>query len=213
LIDLASFLLGFMAFVGAIFASYNARNQLLEAIDRLAIKSAVTDISFDTTVESFKICERVKHTPYKPPAIRKTECDRLNRYIGNLSFDPATPFPLRVPNWENYTDPETRKLAERTFSRVDGVNVQIEAFLRDLKTNSTAGALENLFREISLPILAFAFGLGVARRSIDLYLVLPPRLKMPVDKWLAFLRRLLRRGYRRLRTSLTRASSVTTGAP
>jgi hypothetical protein len=213
LIDLASFSLGFVALVGGLFAWYHARGTMLESIDRLLIKSTIVDISFDTTVSTFKICDRVKHTPYKPRARNKEECDRLSRYVGSLAFEPIAPSPLRVPNAEGYSDPEVRKLAEQTFARVEEANKLIERFVRDRQTHWTTEAVEGLVREISLPILAFAFGLGAGRRTIDLYLVLPPRLKTPVDRWLKILRRFLRRSYRRLRLALTRARSVATGAP
>jgi hypothetical protein len=205
LIDLASFALGFVALIGGLLAWAHSRGTHLESLDQLIIKSAIVDISFDTTVESFKICDRVRHTPYKPRAINKEECGRLNRYVGSLSFDPITVAPLRVPNAESYTDPEVRKLAEQTFARVEEVNGQIAAFVQNHQTYWKTEVLDGLVREISLPIFAFAFGLGVARRTIDLYLVLPPRVKAPVERCLKFARRLVRRSRRRISLLLTRA--------
>lgn len=206
LIDLASFFLGFVALVGAVISSYNARNVFRESIDRIAIGSAIADLSVQTRIASIRICDRVKHSPYKPPAARSVECERLNRYVDNLSFDPTAPIALRIPNWVSYADPVSQGLAKQTFARAEDINRQIEEFVRETYSNSTAGVLEVLFKEISISILAFAFGLGVARRIIDFYLLAPPRLRILVDRRLRFSRHLFRRFYLCLRHSVARAA-------
>jgi hypothetical protein len=202
LIDLASFSLGFVALVGALFAAYSSRGALLENVDRLIVRSTILDISFDTTVSTLKICHRVKHTPYRPSVRNKEECDRLRRYVESLAFDPITPSALRIPDAEDYSDPKVRSLAHQTFARVDEANKLIEGFVRDRQTRRTTEALDGLVREISLPIVAFAFGLGAGRRTIDLYLVLPQQQKLSFDRWFMALKRLLRRTRRRIRLAI-----------
>jgi hypothetical protein len=65
--------------------------------------------------------------------------------------------------------------------------------------------IEFLFKDLALQLLAFAFGLGIGRRTIDLYLTLPERIKKPVQRledvinrgWIGA-RRFSRRSIRRI---------------
>lgn len=198
LIDLISFFFGALALLGGLFSSYHYRGEMLQSMDQLWARSTVVDIAFDAGVSTMLLCERVPHTPFRPPASKKAECDKLDQYLKGLRFDPLIPTPLRLPNVTDYNDPDVRKIAEHVFERVNEANRQIGEYERGRLTHWKITTLEALFRDAALPVLAFAFGLGVARRTIDLYLTLPPWLQRPTKLLLRAMRRMSRRGRRRL---------------
>jgi hypothetical protein len=198
LIDLVSFLLGFLALIGGLFSSFHYQGDLLQSIDRLWVRSSVVDIAFDVTVDIMRLCTRIPHTPFRPPASRQPECDKLNQYLIGLKFDPDTILTLRLPNVADYHDPDVRKVADRVLERVNEANRQIETYNRDRSEQSKTTFIEALFRDLALPVLAFAFGLGGGRRVIDLYFALPSRLQEPIKTVLSCMRRLSRRSRRKI---------------
>ena len=198
LIDLASFLLGFLALIGGLFSSFHYQGGLLQSIDRLWVRSSVIDIAFDGTVDMMRLCTRIPHTPFRPPARRQSECDKLNQYLIGLKFDPDTISTLRLPNVADYNDPEVRKVADHVLEGVNEANRQIETYNRDQFEQSKTTFIEALFRDLALPVLAFAFGLGVGRRVIDFYLALPSRLLEPIKTAFSCMLRLSRRGRRKI---------------
>jgi hypothetical protein len=105
LIDLVSFLLGFLALIGGLFSSFHYRADLLQSIDRLWARSSIVDIAFDASVDIMRLCTRVPHTPFRPPATRTADCDKLDQYLIGLKFDPNVPAALRLPDVADYSDP------------------------------------------------------------------------------------------------------------
>jgi hypothetical protein len=194
LIDLVSFLLGFLALVGGLFSSFHYQGDLLQSVDRLWVRSSVVDIAFDGTMDIMRVCTRIPHTPFHPPSSRQPECDKLSQYLSRLKFDPDTILTLQLPNVGDYHDIEVRKVADHVLERVNDANGQIETYKRDRFEHSKTTYIEALFRELALPVLAFAFGLGGGRRLIDLYLTLPTRLREAIKTAPAHMRRLFRRG-------------------
>jgi hypothetical protein len=78
------------------------------------------------------------------------------------------PRPILVPNIPSFTDPEVKTLADKIVSGIRATNEKISAYT----TKEEVSALndkERLFLTFGIPLLAFAFGLGFARRSLDLY--------------------------------------------
>jgi hypothetical protein len=185
LIDFVSFSFGFLALIAGLFASYRYREDLLRTIDQLLIKSNVVDIAFDTSVDTMRLCTRIPHTPYRPAPSRKAECDKLDQYVASLKFDPRIPTALPLLNIVAFNDPVVRDLAEKTLARVKDTNREISEYNIDLDLTSRAEFWEALFRDLALPVLGVAFGLGVGRRIIDLYVSLPPRLKAPFQRLVA----------------------------
>ncbi|MET4390412.1 hypothetical protein ABIB73_006194 [Bradyrhizobium sp. F1.4.3] len=199
-IDLASYFLGFLTVIVGLFTFYNSHHEKLRIIDRMQIKSNIVDVQFDTTVEAWKLCLRVPHSPYRPTLIRLAECDKLNKYVGALKFNPDLFLPelTRLPelNLTDYSDPDVSTLAQRVQRRVIETNKLIDSYGTDLKSHWQMEALEEIFKELALPVFAFAFGLGLARRAIDLVRELPQRFRAPFQRIDRIVRRKLRRSRR-----------------
>jgi hypothetical protein len=214
-IDLVSYFLGFLSLIVGLFAFYNSRDEKQGSFDRMQIKSSIHDIQFDTIVETWKLCERVPHSPYRPPAAKKAECDKLIKYVdtldAGLKFNPQLlPDLLRLPelNLSDYSDPDVSALAQRVNQRVIETREQIDRYGTDLNTHWRMELLEEIFKKLALTVFAFAFGLGLARRGIDLVRDLPPRFRVPFHRLDRVLRRRLRRGRRRLGLAFTRVEML-----
>jgi hypothetical protein len=200
-IDLVSYFLGFLSLIVGLFAFYAVQAEKLQIIDRMLIKSSIVDIQFDTFLETAKLCERVSHSPFRPPATKKAECHKLNQYVDTLKFNPEflpelTPLPEL--NLLEYSDPGISALAQRVRQRVIETRDLIDRYAADQKTHWKIELLEELFKQLALSVFAFAFGLGVARRSIDLVRDLPPRFRAPFNRLDRIVRRKIRRGRRRI---------------
>jgi hypothetical protein len=76
---------------------------------------------------------------------------------------------LYPPNLTFYTDPIVQNLARGVAEAVTSANEAIKAYNDDVQHHSKLTFLESIFRELALPVLAWAFGLGIGRRTIDLY--------------------------------------------
>jgi hypothetical protein len=84
-------------------------------------------------------------------------------------------------------------------------NRKLAQYVETSKAHGRMTAVEFLFKDLALQLLAFAFGLGIGRRTIDLYLTLPERIKKPVQRleylinrgWIGA-RRFARRSIRRI---------------
>jgi hypothetical protein len=190
--------LGLLALIGGLFSSFHYQGDMLQSVDRLWVRSSVVDIAWDGAVDIMRLCVRLPHTPFRPPASRQPECNKLNQYLSRLKFDPDTILTLQLPNVSDYHDPDVRGVADHILERVNEANRQIETYNRDRFEHSKTTFIEALFRDVALPVLAFAFGLGVARRLFDLYLALPTRLQEPINAVPVCMRRLFRRGRRKI---------------
>jgi hypothetical protein len=140
----------------------------------------------------------VSHSPFRPTAAKKAECDKLNKYVGTLKFNPEfLPELMRLPelNLTDYSDPDVSALAQRVRQRVTETHELIDRIGADKKTHWKIELLEELFQQLALPM--FAFGLGVARRGIDIR-DLPPRFRAPFNRLDRIVGRKIRRGRRRI---------------
>jgi hypothetical protein len=101
---------------------------------------------------------------------------------GSNTFDTTFPAELWPPYLGDYTDASVRAMAQRVASSIIQINASIKAYRDSSDRSFEMQGLEALFRELMLPVLAFAFGLSGGRRMIDLYLDLPVRWK----KWMRY---------------------------
>jgi hypothetical protein len=182
LIDLISFALGFLAIGAGLFSAYRYQQDMSKAVEHLNFHNLLGSMKFHIAVDQMKLCERAPHTPYRISAQKKKECDQLEQYVSKLSIDTTIPAELWPPILGFYTDADVRAMAERVASSIVQINASIKAYRDESYRGFQTQWLEALFRELMLPVLAFAFGLGGGRRMIDLYLDLPPRLK----KWMRY---------------------------
>lgn len=114
-------------------------------------------------------CERIPHTPYAVPPIRIAECEKLGQYLKTLKVNDEYPTALYPPNLDLFTDPIVRRLAHHVADSVASANEAIKAYNEDVLRHAKLTFWESIFRELALPVLAWAFGLGIGRRMIDLY--------------------------------------------
>lgn len=168
-IDWVSFAIGFLAICAGLFAVYHYKGDTAKNNQRLTYKLALTQATLDTQFDLTIRCERIPHTPYSVPPIRIAECKMLEQYLKTLQVNddyPTERYPLSV---DLYTDPVVQDLARKVAESVAKANKAIEAYNRDDRRHANLTLLESLFRELALPVLSWAFGLGLGRRTIDLY--------------------------------------------
>lgn len=182
-IDLVSFAIGFLAICAGLFAVYHYRGDDAKTQHRWMFKLDVSEANLDTRIDMMASCERVPHSPYAVPAIRITECQMLTRYLSNLKVNDEFPIALYPPNVASYTDPIIKRLAMRVAESVASANEAIKAYNEDVQHQIKFEAWESIFRELALPVLAWAFGLGIGRRTIDLFLDLSDRSRQRLQKF------------------------------
>jgi hypothetical protein len=168
-IDLLSFAIGFLAICAGLFAVYNYKGDSAKNNHRLTFKIALTRASLDTQFDMMKYCERIPHTPYSVPPVRIAECKKLEQYLKTLKANDDFPTELYPTNVALYTDPIVQSLARNVAESVADANKSIKAYNDDVISHANLTFLESIFRELALPVLAWAFGLGLGRRTIDLY--------------------------------------------
>lgn len=168
-IDLLSFGVGFLAICAGLFAVYHYRSESTTNQHRWMFKLDVSEASLDAHFDMVQSCERVPHTPYRLSQIRIAECEKLEQYLKTLKVNDEFPTPLAPPNVASYTDPEVQRLAQSVAEKVASANEAIKAYNEDAAQHGRLTLLESIFRELALPVLAWAFGLGFGRRTIDLY--------------------------------------------
>jgi hypothetical protein len=168
-IDLVSFAIGFLAICAGLFAVYNYRGDSEKNNHRWTFKLDLSEASLDTHFDMMTRCERIPHTPYPVPPIRIAECEKLEQYLKTLKVNDDFPTELYPPNVALYTDPIVQNLARHVAESVASANEAIKAYNEDVRHHANLTFWESIFREIALPVLAWAFGLGIGRRTIDLY--------------------------------------------
>jgi hypothetical protein len=168
-IDLVSFAIGFLALCAGLFAVYNYKGDSAKNNHRWTFKLALTEATLDTQFDMITYCERIPHTPYSVPPIRTAECKKLEQYLKTLKVNEEFPIALQPPNLDLYTDSIVQRLARHAADSVASANEAIRAYNQDVQYHAKLTLLESLFRELALPVLAWAFGLGIGRRTIDLY--------------------------------------------
>jgi hypothetical protein len=173
LIDLISFAFGFLAFGTGLFSAYLYQEDSRRDWSALTVRDVISDMQFDAVSAWDKVCDKIPHTPYQVPSARKIECAKLRTYVRQLKAEPQHLIRYPSHNIDSFSDSGVRALAEQVAAQVKEVNDENNAYSAELEIGFKVKFFESAFRELSLPVLAFAFGLGVARRTIDLYGDLP----------------------------------------
>ncbi|MGJ5044165.1 hypothetical protein [Bradyrhizobium sp. HKCCYLRH1062] len=168
-IDLVSFGIGFLAISAGLFAVYGYKSESTKNHHHLTFKLDATEASLDAHFDMLKICDRIPHTPYRLAPIRIAECEKLDQHLKTLKVNDDFPMPLVPPDVASYTDPVVQRLAQNVAKSVADANEVIKAYNEDVAHHGKLTFLEGIFRELALPVLAWAFGLGLGRRTIDLY--------------------------------------------
>jgi hypothetical protein len=168
-IDLVSFGIGFLAICAGLFAVYHYNSESTKNQHHWAFKLDASEASLDAHIDMLTSCERIPHTPYRLLPIRIAECEKLAQYLKTLKINYEFPMPLVLPNVTSYTDPIVQRLAQNVAKSVANANVAIKAYNEDVAHHDKLTFLDGIFRELALPVLAWAFGLGFGRRTIDLY--------------------------------------------
>jgi hypothetical protein len=139
------------------------------SLDRLDVNSAVSDNGFDEIMGLYKVCPDTRHTPFQPTKKKRDECHRLLEYLRNQQYGgPGHWNTVPPPELSSFTVPELRDFAKEITAQVITINKAILAY--NSKTDASGvDSFEGLFLIMAIPMLAFAFGLGVGRRAIDLH--------------------------------------------
>jgi len=168
-IDLVSFGVGFLAICAGLFAVYHDKSDSTKNHHRWMFKLDALEASLDARFDMLQSCERVPHTPYRLTQTRIAECEKLEQFLKTLKVNDEFPLPLASLDVASYTDPVVRRLAQNVAKSVASANEAIKAYNEDVAHQDKLTVLEGIFRELALPVLAWAFGLGFGRRTIDLY--------------------------------------------
>jgi hypothetical protein len=182
-IDLVSFGIGFLAICAGLFAVYQYKSESTKYQHHWAFKLDASEASLDTRFDMLKSCERIPHTPYRLPPIRIAECEKFEQYLKTLGVNDEFPMPLVLPDVALYTDPIVQRLAQNVAKSVASANAAIKAYNEDVAHHDKLTLLEGIFRELALPVLAWAFGLGFGRRTIDLYRDLSDTSRQRLQKY------------------------------
>jgi hypothetical protein len=169
LIDLASYAMTVIAFGSALFSVRHYEERLRTTFERLDIFSNTVDTMFDAQISLMKTCEDISHSPFRLTKVKRAECDKLSEYLRQMSKDPQARAPLILPVFSYFSVPEVRALANEVFAKARAINKKIADYRAKAEV-SGIDYREMLFFVLAIPVLAFAFGLGRSRRSIDLYL-------------------------------------------
>ena len=169
-IDLASYAITLIALGSGLFSVGHYDERIRASWNRLDVFDKMVDQGFDDMVELFKVCPDIRHTPFRPNKQKADECHLLLEYLRTQQFgSPGHWNVAPLPDPTPYTVPEVRDFAQRIAAHTFETNKVILAY--NAKDNGLGGADPNeaLFLSIAIPLAAFALGLGISRRAVDLY--------------------------------------------
>jgi hypothetical protein len=141
--------------------------QWRELLSQMPITEAVNDFNFDELNEFDAVCPFWPlHTPFQMKRVKRAECQKVRAYL----LSQQAPLPgslalLGMPDWPTFTTPEVEQFAKRVQSHVWNINKATLTYVT--KRGFGPNPLEANYLAIALPMLAFALGLGIARRALD----------------------------------------------
>jgi len=168
-IDLISYAITIVALGSALFSVGRYQERLQASFERLRIHSAVADTGWDTMMGYLNACPDVRHSPFQLVGKKKSECHQFGEMLrSSQPFDFLHPNTMVVPDISIFTVPELRTLASQLASQIQAINNNVLAY-KVKSEGAGIGFWEPIFFQIAIPLLGFAFGLGAARRTLDLY--------------------------------------------
>jgi len=135
-----------------------------DTFDRVNLQSEIEDTGLDDIVAFNNVCDEVP-----PTGIKLSQCNRFRKLLQDLQNPDIYQIKvLSPPDVSVFTDPDLYKLAIRVAAHVEQENKKITAYeAKDEMKGIDDKELH--FLAIAIPMLGFAFGLGLARRALDLY--------------------------------------------
>jgi hypothetical protein len=169
IIDLASYAMTLIALGSGLFSVRHLEERWNASLDRLHVYNAISDNGFDDVVRLYEVCPDIPHSPFQPTKKKRDECHQLLEYLRNHQYGgPGHWNTLPPPDVPSFTVPELRDFTKEITVHVVTINKAILAY--NAKTGASGvDPYEALFLIMAIPMLAFAFGLGISRRAIDLY--------------------------------------------
>lgn len=167
LVDLASYFFTLLALGSGLLAVHRYEDQWREVTSRMPITEASLDFNFDAFNEFDQICPTwPRHTPFQLKREKREECRNIGAYL----LTQQSPLPgslalLGMPNWPTFKTPEVEEFAKKVRTHVWNINKATLSYVA--KRPFGPNPLEANYLAIALPILAFALGLGIARRALD----------------------------------------------
>ncbi|WP_271593310.1 hypothetical protein [Bradyrhizobium sp. CCBAU 65884] len=163
LVDLLSYAITVVAVISAAFSLVNDNRQWTDAIKRMQASEKRIGAGFDDVVEYSRICQ--PHLAMS--STRRAECDQLWAYLSTrLTGVPGVPSLVALPHWPAFSNPAVSTFADKVVKRVTEANKAALAYSQILTIGPDPA--EATFRNWGAPLLAFAVGLGLARRFLDL---------------------------------------------
>jgi hypothetical protein len=168
-LDLLSYALTVIALGSGLFAVRHYEERWQAALTRLDVNESIVDSTFDDVVDLSKVCPGVPDTPTGPSQLKIDECARLTEYFDHQQYGSRGHWvPAAPPDVSSFTISTLHHYAARLADHVNASNRTIAAY--DAKMGlDFPDYFEGRFLMMAIPILAFALGIGVSRRAIDLY--------------------------------------------
>jgi hypothetical protein len=163
IVDFLSYVITLFALGTALFSVHRYEARRTELNKRLELEYAIHANFSDILMGLWKLCP----VNVEPP--KSIDCDRMERYLsswppvqrGSLYFLP------RPPSNDAFADWQVREFGKRVDEQVHATNKAIADY-NQAQTESNLYDPESIFLRMLVPSLALAFGLGAARRFLDI---------------------------------------------
>jgi hypothetical protein len=137
------------------------------AVERMLLTDQYVDTSWDDSMKLMSFCSPAAHSPFRITLQRQEECSRLGRMLNSHGLRDVTRLEVvPLPDTSEFTDADSRAIADVFRDHIQSFNRAVLEF--NQKHFDTFDGSETAYLSIVIPILGFAFGLGIARRALDL---------------------------------------------
>jgi hypothetical protein len=164
-IDIVSYAIAILGFSSTLFALQHLDERTSDRFSRVEIAGEIMDILFDTGIKFTGSCSNMSKGDE-----HSGQCKAFQTYMNELvRIDMFNPSRLPPVSADQYTDPTIHGMAEEVSKAVNDTNEKISN-----RSSSTVFPLDRYDTEYSfltqaISVLAFAFGMGLGRRGLDLY--------------------------------------------
>jgi hypothetical protein len=165
-VDLISYAITIIGLASSIFAINHIDKRWSSQFARLQITDGIADMMFDTGFQFAGYCSNTDKSQGK----HAEECQTFKAYMNELAkIDIFHPTHLPSQSASEYKDQDVHKIADEVEKQVEVINNEIgDLGFSEINGNET-DVMEYRFLRNAISVLAFAFGMGLARRAFDLY--------------------------------------------
>jgi len=163
IVDFLSYTVTLAAVGTALFSLSRYEIRSRDHLNQMMLEYGNQKIYSDTLIDLWRICPVVVDDPPKAD-----DCRRMDRYLRSWPPDGSLSFPPYPPEKNSFVDAEMQKFAERVDNQLRKNRDAIAAYNRVRSDAFMYYDPEAIFLRILVPTLALAFGLGIARRLLDI---------------------------------------------